>query len=488
MHQPQVMPAGPSPQSVPSHLHNQLQLFSSRLPTGRLPVNTLQGLAQLNGPLAPVTGPHEMGFAQEIAKLEHIAPDMAQLPDFKVTPLRIAIELAQPSARFEISKADLVLEGPSGSQVLRNNAQGRFEVQAQPGGFKLFENGRLLGSFEGRLKVNSQAESLSINGKLFRGDLELMPDPLNPATLNVINPVLLEDYLKAVVPSESPASWPLESLKAQALAARTYAVAGWGKHAARGYDMNDDTSDQMYSGVAAEHPNTNTAVAETAGQIITYGNKPITALFFSTSGGMTDSSLEVWGTELPYIQPVKDFDQASPKYRWTTERSQRELQEAASKLGHNLGTIREITPLTHTPQGRVKTLRISGSNGSAEVDANKFRFAARLYSTLWTVDTQGSGSQRGFVFRGGGWGHALGMSQYGARQMAADGKNFREIIHHYYQGVAIETLPSGNAEPVAQPPAAPEPPASAEPPLAPTPAPMAVELPAQAAVARRWAA
>lgn len=384
--------------------------------------------------------PNLNAFKVEQAKLEHESPSLAQLPDFKTTPLRIGLETDQKLARFQLSQGQLKVQAPDGSITLLDAQQGDFEVQAIEGGFKLKHEGKDLGNFKGKLTIENQANTMVINGQIYRGHLEIMPSPGNPFSFHVINPVLLEDYLLSVVPSESPASWPLESLKAQALAARTYAVANWGKHGANGFDMKDDTSDQMYRGVVTEHPGPSEAVKATAHQIISHNGKPINALFFSCSGGMTDSSQEVWGVELPYIQPVPDFDQAAPRYRWSLRKSQSDLQQAANKLGIDVGQIREIKPLSFTPQGRVKRLQIIGSTGSAEVDSNKFRFAAGLYSTFWKVSASGSGAQRQFVFNGGGWGHGLGMSQYGARQMAADGKSAEEIIRHYYQNIELQSL------------------------------------------------
>lgn len=379
-------------------------------------------------------------FAIERAKIEHVSPDTAALPDFTVTPLRIGLELEQTKASFSLTQGQIFVEGPEGRKPLLADASGDFEAVSVEGGFILKQNGQSLGRHTGRLVVDSQAPTMVVNGQIFRGDLELMPAPSNSSTFHVINPVLLEDYLLSVVPSESPASWPLESLKAQALAARTYAVANWGKHKPNGFDMKDDTSDQMYRGVVTEAPGPTEAVKATAHEVITHNGKPINALFFSCSGGMTDSAEEVWGMSLPYIKPVPDFDQAAPRYRWSVSKSQADLQAAARKLGHELGTIRSIEPLTFTPQGRVKTLKITGSAGSAEVDGNKFRFAAGLNSTLWKAKAVGSGASRSFTFDGGGWGHGLGMSQYGARQMAADGKPAAAIIKHFYADVAIESL------------------------------------------------
>lgn len=411
--------------------------------------------ASASGPLPPLAlqlaqplGSSEIDslWRAEEAKISHIGPQLTELPDFSVTPLKIALDTEQEQARFSLRSGHLRVHSPSGVVDL-GALQGDFEVKAHTGGFELWHQGASLGRFQGHLSVDNQSETLHINGKSYRGDLELRPAPAQPDRLQVINTVLLEDYLRAVVPSESPASWPIESLKAQSLAARTYAVANWGKNKAQGFDMRDDTSDQVYKGLESEHPRTNQAVEATRGRILAYQGRPITALFFSTSGGHTDSSLEVWGTALPYIQPVPDFDQASSRYRWTLKRSAATLSDAARKLGHDLGTLHSIEPLSHTPQGRVKTLRLSGTSGSAVVNANRFRFAARLYSTLWQVERQGQGPSAQFVFKGGGWGHGLGMSQWGARQLAADGWQGDAIARYYYTDVEIIDLPESPTTP-----------------------------------------
>lgn len=404
------------------------------------PRDTVRRTAQLDptGPVAGIFAAQE-GYANEIGKLQAVTVRTDELPDFSVRPLRIGIAVAQRQAEMTFS-GSLKAETPQGTVDLGSWENADIQVSATEGGFTLRIDGQPLGTFQGRLIGASSAETVKINGRAYRGGIEVTPHPTQPNTLNVLNPVMLEDYLLSVVPSESPASWPLESLKAQAMAARTYAVANWQKRAAQGYDMNADTSDQMYRGLETEMPSTNQAVKETANQILTYGGKPINALFFSSSGGYTDSSKEVWGTELPYIQPVPDFDQASPRYRWEKTISQNDLQTALRNLGHNIGTIREVRPLTFTPQKRVKTLELVGTQGRVTVDSNKFRFAAKLNSTLWTVSRQ-NGNPPSFRFDGGGWGHGLGMSQWGARQMAADGKSAEEIVKHYYTGIAIEALP-----------------------------------------------
>ncbi|MGE3723934.1 MAG: SpoIID/LytB domain-containing protein [Candidatus Sericytochromatia bacterium] len=379
-------------------------------------------------------------WLQEMQKVKQVTPSLAELPDFGVTPLRIGVGIGLQTASFSFEKGQLWVDTPEGSVSLGAFENARFQITAQPGGFQLTSaEGQDLGHFTGVLRLDGNDGPVSINGSRYRGSLEIRPHPENANRFNLINTVMLEDYLLSVVPSESPASWPIESLKAQAMAARTYAVANWRKREALGFDMNADTSDQMYTGIQGEQPASSVAVKATQNQIIAFQGKPITALFFSSSGGSTDSAKEVWGVDLPYIQPVKDFDQAAPRYRWEKTMTPGQVQTALTKLGVNVGSLRKIEILETTPQGRVKQIRFSGSTGSAEVDANKFRFAAGLSSTRWTVAAEGQ-PPRSFRFDGGGWGHGLGMSQWGARQMAADGKNASEIIHHYYTGVEIQAL------------------------------------------------
>ena len=424
----------PSNQSVypsPDRLHKGLA--AGRVPAAGIRFDFAAPLQASQGPSLHSSDPENI-FATQLQKLQHVAPAIESLPDFKVTPLKIAIEKDQTQVTLGVHQATLHVT-PAGESRQLTEISGELTAEAQTQGHLLLRlNGTELGIFKADLQMTHDNESLRINGNDFRGDLRLVPAA--EGRFHVVNDVLLEDYLKSVVPSESPASWPQQSLQAQALAARTYAVANWGKNKDAGFDMNDDTSDQVYKGVSTEHPATQEAVAATRGQIITHGNKPITALFFSASGGHTDSSKEVWGVELPYIQPVPDFDQAASRYRWSLSRNQQELQAAVQALGHDVGTIRHIEGVDYTAHERVKRLKITGSRGSVTVDGNRFRFAAKLYSTKFKVTANGNG----FKFEGGGWGHALGMSQWGARQMAKDGYNAAEIVKHYYTGVDIQSL------------------------------------------------
>ncbi len=126
--------------------------------------------------------------------------------------------------------------------------------------------------------------------------------------LTVINEVNLEDYIKGVVPSEMPSGWELEALKAQAIAARSYALANLGKRASLGYDLKDTPEDQAYGGASAETVKTNRAVDDTNGLVLTYNYKVVSAFYSASAGGQTVTAKEAWGNDVPYIRSVPSFD------------------------------------------------------------------------------------------------------------------------------------------------------------------------------------
>lgn len=299
-----------------------------------------------------------------------------------------------------------------------------------------------------RLGSMEQQNSLvAYNNAWYRGHLTLLP---HPKGMTVINEVPLEHYLYSVVPSEMPASWPLEALKSQAVAARTYAVSSLGSYRSKGYDVVATTASQVYQGVKAESPLSTQAVEQTSGEIMNYKGQPIRAYFHASSGGQTENGADLWAP-FAYLKSVPDFDQASPKYIWHTELNQSEIKARLAQLGIHLGEILALEPLKRTSSGRVKTLRIVGSKGQKHIDGIKFRMALGLNSTFFNVgaiDAEGELQKQpdpnvppvSFQFAGRGWGHGMGMSQWGARQMAINGYGYRDILQYYYRGVQFERL------------------------------------------------
>lgn len=153
-------------------------------------------------------------------------------------------------------------------------------------------------------------------------------------TIAIINDVCLENYLQSVVPSEMPPTWETEALKAQAIAARTYAIANMGKHGKDGFDLVDTQMDQVYNGVKAEYPTTNRAVNDTAGIILTYNNKPISAMYSSSAGGKTVAASDSFGYDVPYLQSVASYDDDYPKFGHGVGMTQHGARNLA-KMGNN---------------------------------------------------------------------------------------------------------------------------------------------------------
>lgn len=309
------------------------------------------------------------------------------------------------------------------------------------------------------------------DGYAYRGAMEIMKSPRRWG-LTIVNVVPMEEYLYGVVGKEMSPSWSLEALKAQAVAARTYAVAHKNYFSSRGFDMTDDTSSQVYAGVNGESPSIIQAVDATRGEIITYGGKPIEALFMSSGGGYTENSENVWGSRVPYLRGVADTSDQMPSYRWSVMTTPEKLGSYLTAAGKDVGNVYSIslTPLGKRPMsvsdrgvsGRVLTMTVHGSKGSVKVTGNAFQSIFGLKSTLFDFqqgnlpvpDADSAGKKRNTTLQlkagipltiyGYGWGHGLGMSQYGAYQMARSHADeagyYRKILAHYYTGTRIEKL------------------------------------------------
>ena len=197
----------------------------------------------------------------------------------------------------------------------------------------------------------SSAGSVKItDGYAYRGAIRVMKSPQRWG-LTVVNVVPVEEYLYGVVGKEMSPSWHREALKAQAVAARTYAISHKNYFASRGFDMTDDTSSQIYAGINGESPSVIAAVDATRGEILTYGGKPIDAFFCSTAGGWTENSENVWGSRIPYLRGVSDDSSRMPSYRWSVTTTPEKLAANLTAAGKGVGKVRSITlsPLGKRP-------------------------------------------------------------------------------------------------------------------------------------------
>jgi stage II sporulation protein D len=269
------------------------------------------------------------------------------------------------------------------------------------------------------------------NNKWYRGSLKLQA---RGEHLTVINIVDLEDYVKGVVPAEMPASWNVEALKAQAITARSYALANLNKHRHEGYDLNTTTTDQVYKGASVENARSNYAVMQTIGQVIVQNNKVVPAYYHSSSGGITDD--EAWSGVINFVKVVRDFDQQSPNSSWTRQYTISQFSNSLASRGYNIGQIQGLVPLDKSRSGRIKKLKLVGSSGSKNIDGEQFRKMFNLPSCLFapyvSADT--------LLIQGKGSGHGVGMSQWGAKALADRGCSVYQILGYYFANVEIKTL------------------------------------------------
>jgi stage II sporulation protein D len=243
--------------------------------------------------------------------------------------------------------------------------------------------------------------------------------------ITAINKVDLEQYLYSVVGAEAVSSWPIEALKAQAVAARSYALYKRKTGSNGIYDVDTTIGTQVYKGLDSEYTTTHQAVDSTLGQIMTYNNQVILAAFHSSSGGYTENVEDVWTSPLPYLRGVVDYDQKSPVFEWQQVIPVSKIQSLVAGVGKITG----FQPAEMTPRGRVVTMKVTGDLGSTTVSGNDLRKALDLRSTLFRVSTDGSNLH----VQGRGFGHGLGLSQWGAYYLAKQGVNYHQILAHYYQ-------------------------------------------------------
>ncbi|MCG3174723.1 MAG: hypothetical protein GMKNLPBB_03003 [Myxococcota bacterium] len=289
-------------------------------------------------------------------------------------------------------------------------------------------------SGQSQLRVSSAAGQLTINRKSWRGELELL---VQGREMLIINSLPLEGYLKGVVGSEIPPNWPMESLKAQAVAARTFALRRRMEREGQPFHVEATVDDQVYGGAASEHERVSEAVDATRGEVIAHGRELASSFFTACCGGETESAREVWGQDLPYARGVPckwcgDCARSSWNYRVPMAELERSLRKARLILGR----LKELQPGGMTSSGRWADLEARTDRGVERIPLDKFRRAAgysKVFSGRFTVHQEGAF----VVFRGSGSGHGVGLCQAGARNMAVNGKSYRQILKHYYPGANL---------------------------------------------------
>ncbi len=335
--------------------------------------------------------------------------------------------------------------------------------------------------------------NMSINGVDQIGDFLLGIDANN----QLIPVVVLEreQYLRGVVPKEMSPSAPLEALKAQAVAARTFSIRQMNRFDSDGYDICDSPSCQVYGGAAAYNDNSDLAVESTVGLCVAYRNYPANTFYHANSGGYVENSEDIFASPLAYITADQDPYSLVKSHNWSASFTLAELSQKMDDNGYDLGAVEQIEITEKLASGRVVALTVSGDRGETTLKREKIRSVFgydKVKSLLFSIEADdgtseeksfsvasrngiadvapkvnyaiagdntvsaialdnvyitGGGTPRqrdtiaeNFVLRGRGWGHGLGMSQVGAMEMAKQDFDFRDILKFYYKNTEIISM------------------------------------------------
>jgi len=398
--------------------------------------------------------------------IERAAPAPARARSASDQPLRVGLTAANASrisasGDWQLYAGDgarLVARVPS-SEAWRIERNGdRLRGVGPDGVASVWQTGALVARPSG-------SALLAVNGKHYRGELLFVPKDTGVV---VVNRVRMDDYLRGVVPLEIGTRDPRDSaaVQAQAVTARSYAYVHTGASStSRPYDITASVADQLYGGADVETPVSNAAVNSTRGLVLQYAGRVVNAPYHSACGGTTAAADEIWRTQSePYLQRVSDqipgtnryYCDIAPRFRWTRTMEGETLRAALVKYlasytatpGGYPGTPRDVEIDTRTPSGRVGTLKVATDRGNYVLRGNDIRYVLRppggeiLNSTFFTVETTTGreGAVDRLTIRGSGYGHGVGMCQWGDIGRARAGQDFRTILQTYYPGTNVAPL------------------------------------------------
>ncbi len=343
-------------------------------------------------------------------------------------PESVRVAIIKGADRITLSGEGLLAADEKGEPVRLNNP-----CSLRRGtGAVFYVDGRALR----RLTV-SAAGKVRINGKNYRGVFDFYPEDKG---LLLVNELPLEEYLVGLINCEISSLWPIEAVKAQAVIARSYAV--YQKDARRTalYHLESSVMDQVYNGVDIEDSRALRAVQDTAGEVLTHSGMVIQAFYHSNCGGHTEASRNVWGADLPYLQGVDcRYCLNSYSSSWEVTLPMKKIELLLKAAGYKATGLSGIRAGKTNDSGRLQDVAMLTSNGDLVMPAVVFRKTigySVIKSTNFTVRMRGED----FIFTGFGNGHGVGLCQWGSKQRAADGFNYREILSYYYPGVRIEKL------------------------------------------------
>ena len=345
----------------------------------------------------------------------------------------IRVALAENARAAELRGADIDVADIGACERCRRTVRRMSLVRASVVNGSIEIDGRRAAAF----RLTSD-HPLRFNGREYPAVVELVR---NGEGLAVVNDVPLEDYLVGVLRAETSEKWPLEALRAQAIAARTYAAYHRLLSASKPYHIVASTAHQQYFGrVPASSPIWG-AVRETAGQVLRWEGDVFPAFYHTESGGYTEDPRTVFAARnMPGLKPVRcEFSAGSPHFYWSLDVRLAELSETLRRHDVSVGSVTSIEITERTASLRASSVTVHGARGSARLLGNDFRRMLgydRFKSTMFAVAINGDSAH----FSGRGYGHGVGMCQWGAKGMAEAGYTARQILEFYYPGTTAGVL------------------------------------------------
>jgi len=277
-----------------------------------------------------------------------------------------------------------------------------------------------------------------VNNKIYRGNIIINHCSSGN---NIINELKIEDYLKGILPKEANSSWNLETLKAQAVISRTYALKNLGRHSKEGYDICSKVHCQVYGGASCETKNCNKAVHDTEKEVVLYNNELAQTFFHASCGGHTEDPKYVWqwkNDTPPYLKGVKDnYCKDNPHKTWSTTFTEKDIRERLIKAGYKVGKIKKISTSGTTTGKAAKEIIIKHSKGTLKLNSYTFRCTISPDKIKSTLITKIKSKSKKFTFEGKGWGHKVGLCQWGAKTMGDKNFTYKQILKFYYPGTNI---------------------------------------------------
>ena len=349
--------------------------------------------------------------------------------------VRVAIRNNAATLDFSIRGKYKIIDLASGVVLQEGRNLRESRISSHPDGIMINDKKYPLR----RIRLAAAADiALYLDDKVnrYRGALDIILK--SNKNFLVVNTVEIEQYIRGVLYHEVSHRWPMEAMNAQAVAARTYALYQMKKNKNDDYDVTGDIYSQVYGGKNSERFRTNIAVKRTTGKILVYNNKILPAYFHASCGGHTENAKNVWGENLPPLAGVPcSFCALAVHANWKKNYRSKDIQEKLSANGYPMGPIEDIRVVNRNESGRINNLLFTARDGkTTTIPGIKFR---GISGPNTVKSNQYEVVMKGYYFDliGKGWGHGVGMCQWGAHQMAEKRHKYDAILSFYYPGARI---------------------------------------------------